>query len=422
MMSSHGAVKKAVALAAAVSLVVTASPTAMASPEASRVAARAGGPTCSVPVVQDVYDGFHVGVPNGWDLSTLGGEISVAPSPASTEGVLLYPALLTKGVTPSRVFASFMRYEQKEVQETNGSFSYRDVTGAGGLPGASVSATIDGTSLRGLASVRALPISTQLASREALVSLVYAPASQLAADAPVLSAVGRCYGPRSAALFSVFKGNPFTFIMPPGWHVGAEGQDDLELDNSANTASATFELWGPFVQGVNVSQALSTPAEAIEFWFSRLGFASTELLSTTKVGQDEEYAEFTASLGGKPVHGLMYMLISTSGQTTAGVFRLALADSGQWDPLNGALIEMAGSIQHNFTQDLEEIQAVNREWQDFSGQVANFDDTLNNQQLVQDPTTGQYYEAPYSSYAADGPDGPGYYLPSGQRLSEVERP
>ena len=83
---------------------------------------------------------------------------------------------------------------------------------------------------------------------------------------------------------------------------------------------------------------------------------------------------------------------------------------------------MAGSIQHDFRQDLQEIQAVNRQWQDFSGQVANFDDTLNDQQLVQDPSTGQLYEAPYSSYLSTGPQGPGYYLPDGQELNPVERP
>jgi hypothetical protein len=46
-------------------------------------------PGCPLPLVHDVYDGFHVGVPSGWDLSTMGGEISVAPSPGSPEGVLL---------------------------------------------------------------------------------------------------------------------------------------------------------------------------------------------------------------------------------------------------------------------------------------------------------------------------------------------
>ena len=389
---------------------------------ASTVRAGAATTGCSLPVVHDVYDGFHVGVPAGWDLSTLGGQITVAPSPTSSEGAVLYPALLTKGVTAASVFSAFMRHEQKLVQGEKAVFNYLTRTGPGGLPAASVTAKINGTALSGQASVTVLPLGTQQASREAVVSLDYAPASQWAGAAGTLTSIGRCYGAERGALFAVFQGNPFTFIMPPGWHVGPEGQDYVELENSGNTASATYELWGPFVQGVNVSQPLSTPAQAISFWFGKFGFQGVHLLSAITAGADLEYSEFTATLSGKAVHGLIYMNISTSGQTTDGVFRLALAAGGLWNPLNGALIQMVGSIQHNFSQDLQEIQAVNRQWQDFSGQVANFDDTLNNQQLVQDPTTGKFYEAPYSSYIVDGQDGPGYYLPNDQRLNPVERP
>ena len=57
--------------------------------------------------------------------------------------------------------------------------------------------------------------------------------------------------------------------------------------------------------------------------------------------------------------------------------------------------------------------------QNFSGQVESFDDVLNEQQLVEDPTTGTYYEAPYSSYETDGPDRAGYYTSNGERLNPV---
>jgi hypothetical protein len=97
---------------------------------------------------------------------------------------------------------------------------------------------------------------------------------------------------------------------------------------------------------------------------------------------------------------------------------LALA---RWNAINGALLQMVGSIQHSFTQDLQEIQRLNQQWQSFSNQVANFDDVLNNQQLTQDPTTGTYYYAPYDSYEADGPNGPGYYYHD-QRLNIINRP
>ena len=210
---------------------------------ASSVRAAAATTGCTLPVVHDVYDGFHVGVPVGWDLSTLGGEISVAASPTSSQGAILYPALLTKGVTAGTVFSAFMSHEQKLVQGGKGVFSYRTHEGGGGLPAASVTAEVNGTALSGQASVTVLPLGTQLASRVALVSLDFAPASQWAAAAGTLAAVGRCYGAERGALFSVFQGDPFTFIMPPGWRVGPEGQDYVELENSGNTASATYELW-----------------------------------------------------------------------------------------------------------------------------------------------------------------------------------
>jgi len=413
------------ALAAITALAVPCMTSSMFAPYVAATPVPTEAATCSLPLVHDIYDGFHVGVPAGWDLSTLGGQIAVSPTPSSPEGVLLYTALLTKSATPAAVFSAFMRYEQALVRKTGSVFNYQVQAGTGDLPRASVEAEIKGVKLSGQANVRALSVPTQLASSEALVSLTYGPQAQFPAEASTLGAVGRCYGPEQATLFELFHQPPvapFSFIEPTGWHIGAEGQDDLSLDNATSTASATFDLWGPFVQGVNVSQPLSTPSEAITYWFAKLGFQAPRVLSATDVGASQEYLEFTATLDAKAVHGLMYMETSTDGSSTAGVFRLALADSPLWDTLNGALIEMAGSIQHDFSQDIEEIQAVNRQWQDFSGQVADFDDTLNNQQLVQDPSTGQLYEAPYSSYLPSGPQGPGYYLPNGQELTPVQRP
>jgi hypothetical protein len=331
---------------------------------------------------------------------------------------------LTKNLTAATVFSTFMRFEKQLVQKSGSVFNYQVQTGALGLPRATVQAEVQGVKLGGEATVTVRPLSTQLASSEAVVSLMFRTRAQYPAESATLAAVGRCYGPERATLFEVFHQPPtapFTFIEPPGWHIGAEGQDDLSLDNAGGTASATFDLWGPFVAGVNISQPINTPADAINYWFGQLGFQDPRELSATTVGGTEEYMEFTATLKGAPVHGLIYMQVSSDNGSTAGVFRLALAYSALWGSLNGALIEMAGSIQHDFSQDLQEIQAVNRQWQEFSGQVADFDDTLNNQQLVQDPTTGKLYEAPYSSYEPDGPRGGGYYLPNGQLLNPVQR-
>jgi hypothetical protein len=151
----------------------------------------------------------------------------------------------------------------------------------------------------------------------------------------------------------------------------------------------------------------------------------TKLWSVTPAGQNGaagtvEYEEFTATFSGQPVHGVVYGQVTDSSGFYSGTVRIGLAPAANWNTVNGALIQMAGFIQHNFTQDLETINQLNQQWQQFSNQVANFDDILNNQQLTQDPTTGIYYDAPYDSYEVNGPTGPGYYN-NDQRLNIINR-
>ena len=56
----------------------------------------------------------------------------------------------------------------------------------------------------------------------------------------------------------------------------------------------------------------------------------------------------------------------------------------------------------------------------FSQQVGGFDQALNSTDLVEDPATGQQFEAPYSSYQKSGPDGPGYYTGSAGNLKKLK--
>ena len=89
--------------------------------------------------------------------------------------------------------------------------------------------------------------------------------------------------------------------------------------------------------------------------------------------------------------------------------------------MNGALIHIMGSIQHSFTQDLQQWERLSQEWQAFGQQVQGFDDALNGVDLVHDPVTGATFEAPYAAYSKTGPDGPGYYSKANTRL-QVETP
>ena len=385
--------------------------------------------SCGLPVVHDPYEGFHVGVPSGWDVSTLDGEIAVSQNASGTVGALLYPALLTKGLTASSLFSSWMSYEKSLITKTGGTLSSDVRTGPGGLPSASITITTSTSQLVGATRVLLVPLQTQVGSKEGVFFAYWAPKAQFAADAGRLAAIGNCYGPERADLFRVFQDHAFTYILPPGWVVFGEGSDAIDLHGFNNDADVSYLFWGPLEAGVNSSVAITSPQSAIDYIFGKIGMTVTSVISTDVLPnqqlsssvQGQEYMEFTGRSEGKAVHGIVYMETDIGSGVASGTMRLGVATTNLWDSVNGGLIEMMGAIWHSLSIVIGEIDHANQQWQNFSGQVANFDDALNSQQLVQDPTNGQLYEAPYDSYIVDGSDGPGYYLPSGQRLNAVER-
>jgi hypothetical protein len=209
-------------------------------------------------------------------------------------------------------------------------------------------------------------------------------------------------------------------MLPPGWSPYNETQDSLDLVDGKGDY-VTYELVG--------GSQFSDPPSLINVFLSGAGVTAVTALwmANTPAQQlqnggteNSEYEEFTATFQGQPVHGLIFALTDTGTAFNTGVVRIVLASAANWNAVNGALFQIVGSIQHNFTQDLQTMQQLNQQWQNFSNQVANFDDILNSQQLTQDPTTGTYYYAPYDSYEVNGPAGPGYYL-NDQRLNIIPR-
>jgi hypothetical protein len=374
-----------------------------------------------LPVVRDNYQGFRVGAPAGWEVSTLDGTVDVERDTSGTEAALIYPAALTSGLTPGGFFSSYMHYQQQLVAKSGDSLTFQLQPDVGGLPRASIRLRNSREDLVGEASVTVLPLRTQFGSKEAVFSVYWAPPARLATDRTMLAAIGQCYGPEPASLFQVFRDQSFTYIMPPGWTTFDEGQDNIDLRGYGNQADVSYLFFG-------IPAQYNTPALALAHIFQVEGVTITSVLSTLSAPSEQtssggvqgvEYVEFLGRSAGLTIHGLVYILADSGSSGTFGVMRLGAATTSLWNSVNGGLIEMMGSIQHSFVQDLQEIQRLNQQWQSESAQEANFDDVINGQQLVQDPSTGTYYEAPYSSYDPDGPDGAGYYLPNGQSLNPV---
>ncbi|HTW98098.1 MAG TPA: hypothetical protein VMD59_04935 [Acidimicrobiales bacterium] len=376
---------------------------------------------CTLPLVHETFQGYHVGVPSGWDVDSLGGTVEVEQNATGTVAALLYPALQTKGLTAAAFFTSYLRFEQRRAASEGGSFSFTMQRAPGGAPRASISLHSGGAVYDGEATVLQVPLRTQLGSGELVFFAYWAPPAHLEADAGTLAAIGRCYGAEPATLFRVVQIGSFTYIEPSGWTPSIETQDALDLRGYGGDAYVSYLLFG-------IPPSASTPQDALSYIFGRVGLRLTGVLSTDSLPerdvdggvQGQEYEEFLALDGGKSFHGLVYVLTDSASAGTFGVLRLGMATPALWNGINGGLVEMMGSVQHNYSGDLENIERLDQQWQAFSGGEADFDDIINGQQLVQDPSSGAYYEAPYSSYDPEGPDGGGYYL-NGQLLNPVSR-
>jgi hypothetical protein len=377
-----------------------------------------------MPLTHAADVGFHIAVPSGWDLSTLNGEAVVATTPAETETVLVYPALLTNGLTASGFFNSFGSKLAQEDTTAGAPVSTTPAPGADGMPAVNFTQTVKGTPIQGYATVEVLPLAAPGATQEAAYIAYWAPTSAYAGARPVLSAISACYGPESGSPFQVFQDQVFTYAVPPGWTPFDENSNGIDL-HGPNSSDVSYILDGP----VQLSQ-FDSPQTMIA-WFTH-GVGISAVTSLWSVGspqsqasnggtQSDLYEQFSGQTGGQPVRGLIFAYVVQTGSVADGFIRMLVAPAAAWNSLNPSMLQIAGSIQHNFSQDLANLQQVNQQWQDFSGQVADFDDTLNNQQLVQDTNTGHYYEAPYGAWDQNGPRGPGYYLPNGDQLNPVSR-
>jgi hypothetical protein len=380
--------------------------------------------SCTLPLTHPADVGFHIAVPSSWDLSTLNGEAVVSTTPAQTEAVLVYPALLTNGLTAASFFTSYLSKLNQENAAAGAPVSTTPASGANGMPAVGFTQTVNGTTIQGYATVKVLPLAAPGATQEAAYIAYWAPSAAFASARAELSAISACYGPEPGSPFRVFQNQVFTYAVPPGWTPFDENSNGIDL-HGPDSSDVSYILDGP----VETSQ-FDSPQTMVAWFTHGVGISGVTSLSSVASPQSQAsnggtqsdlYEEFTGQTGGQAVRGLVYSYVVLDGSVATGFIRMLESPTSDWNSLNPSMLQIAGSIQHNFTQDLANLQQANQQWQDFSGQVADFDDTLNNQQLVQDPGTGIYYEAPYEAWDSNGPRGPGYYLSNGDQLNPVSR-
>jgi hypothetical protein len=378
--------------------------------------ATAGG-ACIDPITRDLYDGFQIGVPAGWNLLTLGNLLVVSRDLPQVEAAVVYPVVLGPGESVTRVFNAAMDQLQQDAAANGGSLSVRGTGSPGGLPQAALQGRGGGLPVSGRAGVSILSDQTANGSKLAVVSAYWAPAASLHADGAALASVGSCFRPGRGTPFLVVRDPFFTYSIAPRWRVASESQDGIDIFAPGNKAGANY-----FEAGVPASSGVHSAATLLSLYFRTIGVNITRTLLTvrlpTAVAQNgglnsSEYVEFTGTFQREAIHGIVSVFAVSGSVGTVGVLRYGLAQAQVWNADNGALRRMIGGIQHNFTADLQEWEHLNQQWQTFDQQEQSFDDIINGSQLAVDPTTGRQYDVPPTAYTPNGPSGPGYYDPTG---------
>jgi hypothetical protein len=389
--------------------------------------AQAAGAACTLPLVHDHYDGFHVGVPAGWELTTYNDTIAVTRGTSDVEMAVVYPALQTKGLTAASLFAAYSRVLEQSAASAGNALSFHLTSNAGQLPTATVSGRAGHVAVQGHATIQMLQDQTAVASTVLVYSAYWLPASRMSTDGVQLADVGRCYGPEAGTLYQVFQDQVFAFALPLGWQVADEGQDAIDLTGDSGHSLVSYVL-----TLLPASESGTTARSLLDAMFSVLHIQVSHFLWTSSTAPQQgtngslnssEEDEFTGVFRGQAVHGLVFVTSSAGAADTGGVLRLGMTTAAQWNTENSGLIKVMTSVRHSINQDLQQWQHLTQQWQQFDQVEQQFDDTINGVEEVQDPTTGRLYAAPFDSYEANGPDGPGYYINDGgfqQRLQPVK--
>jgi hypothetical protein len=376
-------------------------------------------------LTKDSYDGFDIGVPDGWNVSTLDGMIFVSKDPAATEAVVVRPGLTTAGLTPAAYFVSALDKLQHHLALAGVTMTSTLTSTAAQKPAASLSLQSGQATMAGQAHVTIVPYPTAHGSSIFALIASWAPASQFAAQSAMLTGIGVCYGPQPGTLYQVIQDQVFTYPIPAGWQARNETQDtiDIAMGNEATTSYAL--TYAPLGSGVDSPQTL------LSWAFGKIGVHIDQTLFSAHLPdqsvsggavEGQEYVEFTGTgSDGSAIHGLVNVVSTTGPGGTGGVIRIGVANPSLWNSVNGALIHIMFGIQHSLTQDLQQFEHLSQQWQAFGQQVQGFDYALTGVDLVHDPTTGATFEAPYNTYNPSGPNGPGYYSPAGTRL-QVQTP
>lgn len=242
------------------------------------------------------------------------------------------------------------------------------------------------------------------------------------AAAPASAQLKGSAGAAGPTSVQMIRGRYCVGFAPPGYQIAAEnpqrvafGADVARLDGLGGAGFAVFG-GGPMV-GIT---ALATPQDAVAYWVSRAGSLPVQFGPVLQM----EPNVFAVEMISPRARGLaIYRVIPAPGGFMI-VMRSAQARSDIWPRLAPELVAVARALRCTVPMVPAEADPPPRA-RDRSRTEAEGGDPEYNQWLdteyYHDPRTGQnYWVSPGRDWSDTGPQGPGYYIRSGNDTIKLD--
>jgi hypothetical protein len=433
---------------------------------------------CDLPLHDDSYYGFAIGMPANWLVDYSTGAVVVAPDEQEMTGALVFPARVHRADAQADQLASgFMDALGRRIRDSGGSLQLADKVTDGTIATASLQATVAGLALRGHMEVVLRP-------GFATLKMYWAPETELAQVEPTLQHVVACFrrktmvtqrqpvappggpqlraghaGPPNALTalsaqgtqpLHPYHGRFFNLDMPSGWVVRDENAHGIDIASGDGTAALGFGWYVGTTQRADAALVRGTQAiypgvqfvtsgfpEAPPGWsiaagefegqprgvpthgFARCAMGQGVVLSSSWVTPPARWAELSPTL--QAVAASVQIQPAAVAQVQAGIQR----QLASYPPIARPHPSTAGSSSSSTTKaSSRSIGGWNDDQATKDRVQQGWSDSMLQQERTVSPTTGEQYTVPTNAWNDNGPQGAGYYraLPGGgsERLNVID--
>ena len=242
------------------------------------------------------------------------------------------------------------------------------------------------------------------------------------AAAPVSAQVEGSAGAAGPTSVQMIRGRYCVGFAPPGYQIAAEdaervafGADVHRLDGLGGAGFAVFG-GGPMVG----MPPWATPQDAVARWVSRAGSIPVQFGRVLPI----EPNVFAVEMASASAHGLaIYRVIPVPGGFMI-VMRNAQARSDLWPRLASELVAVARALRCTVPMVPAEADPPPRAREHSRTETEGGDSEYNqwlDTEYYHDPSTGQnYWVSPGRDWSDTGPQGPGYYIRSGNDTIKLD--